>query len=404
MTNASQEWRTHWRALAASSIGVATGFSMLQFNASIFIQPWQQSFGWSRGEIAAAHNGMILTALLSPFAGALLDRYGVRRPLLVAMALMGLSYIAMAQLGGSLTQFYITYLAVQVIGIFTTGLAFTRVVAARFVHSRGLALACTRIGISVLGVLLPPTLHRLVADHGWQSGFYLLAAIVLVVGWPVCWFGIRDVERAPVNREKPRKSFLHLLRTDRRVLTLCLCAALGYAPLSMLLSQFQPLLMELSISAQDAALLTGVLAGSVLIGTMMSGVLIDRVWAPIIAGLFSLGPIIGCLLLLQTSIGFPMALLAAVLIGMAQGAEIDIVAYLTARYFGLRHYSTIYGSTVTAMVLLAVAGQVGIGFVHDHYGDYRMALWGAVIVLALSILLYLTLGPYPSRQEGEEPD
>src|SRR5690606_13885748 len=104
MTNASQEWRTHWRALAASSIGVATGFSMLQFNASIFIQPWQQSFGWSRGEIAAAHNGMILTALLSPFAGALLDRYGVRRPLLVAMALMGLSYIAMAQLGGSLTQ------------------------------------------------------------------------------------------------------------------------------------------------------------------------------------------------------------------------------------------------------------------------------------------------------------
>ncbi|KEQ53195.1 MFS transporter [Sphingobium chlorophenolicum] len=406
MTTAAQEWKRHWRTLAASSLGVATGFSMLQFNASIFIQPWQESFGWSRGEIAAAHNGMILSAILSPFAGALLDRHGVRRPLLAAMALTGLVYLAMTQLGGSLVQFYATYLALQVIGIFTTGLAFTRVVAARFVKSRGLALACTRVGISILGIFLPATLHALVASEGWQAGFYLLAGIVLLVGLPVCWIGIRDTPRSvasekPLQRAGDGESYVALLRREPRVLLLCLCAGFGYAPLSTLLSQFQPLLTALDIAPADAAMLTGVLAGSVLIGTLVSGTLIDRVWAPAVACLFSLGPILGCILMLQGSLTFPMALIAAMLIGAAQGAEIDIVAYMAARYFGMRHYSAIYGSTITVMTLMAVAGQVGIGFLYDRFGNYQVALIVVIGGLVASILLYLLMGRYPRQVEGE---
>ncbi|GAY22000.1 MULTISPECIES: MFS transporter [Sphingobium] len=409
MTTAAQEWKKHWPTLAAASVGVATGFSMLQFNASIFIQPWQDNFGWSRGEIAAAHNGMILTAILSPFAGTLLDRHGVRRPLLAAMTLTGLAYLAMTRLGGSLVQFYATYLALQVIGIFTTGLAFTRVVAARFVKSRGLALACTRVGISILGIFLPATLHALVAREGWQAGFYLLAGIVLLVGLPVCWFGIRDAERSDSTEWKPQarpaqgESYMGLLRREPRVLLLCLCAGFGYAPLSTLLSQFQPLLTALDISPADAAMLTGVLAGSVLIGTLISGTLIDRIWAPAVACLFSLGPILGCILMLQGSLTFPMALTAAVLIGAAQGAEIDIVAYMAARYFGMRHYSAIYGSTITVMTLMAVAGQVGIGFLYDRFGNYQVALIAVISGLVASILLYLLMGRYPQQVEAK-PD
>lgn len=401
MTRSADEWRRHWPAVAASSLGVATGFSMLQFNASIFIQPWQDSFGWSRGEIAAAHNGMILTALLSPFAGALLDRVGVRRPLLAAMFLMGCAYIAMAQLNGSLIQYYATYLVLQFVGIFTTGLAFTRVVAARFVRSRGLALACTRIGISLFGIFLPPLLHWLIDHKGWPAGFYLLAAVVLLVGLPICWLGIRDMPRARPEETRPRESFLTLVRLNRKVVQLCICAALGYVPITMALSQFQPLLTELSIAPQDAATLTGVLAGSVLLGTLLSGVLIDRVWAPAVACLFSVGPIIGFALMLSGALSFPVAFGAAVLIGASQGAEIDVVAYLSARYFGMRHYSTIYGSTVATMAMAGVAGQVGIGFLHDYAGSYHLALIVMITILALSIPFYLMLGAYPERPEDE---
>lgn len=406
MGAAKQEWREHWRSVVAASIGVATGFSMLQFSASLFIQPWEAAFGWTRGEIAFAHNGMILTALLSPFAGALLDRFGVRRPLLVALALTGTAYLAMTMLNGSLVQFYVTYLFLQIVGIFTTGLAFTRVVASRFVAARGVALACTRIGISLLGMVLPSLLHGLIEREGWQAGFYLLAAIVLLVGLPVCWFGIHDLRPTsePRARNTGRASFLSLARSDRRVALLCLCAGFGYAPLSAVLSQFQPLLTEQGIAAASAAVLTGVLAGSVLFGTLISGVLVDRIWAPLVACLFSLGPMVGFLLLLGDAPSMTVAVVAAVLIGLAQGAEIDIVAYLTARYFGMRHYSTIYGSTVMVMVLMSVVGQVGFGVLHDRYGDYRYALLSAVAALGLSIVCYLLLGPYPRAAASADPD
>jgi MFS family permease len=400
---ARREWRTHWRSVVAASAGVATGFSMFQFSASLFIQPWEKTFGWTRGEIAFAHNGMLATAILSPFAGALLDRYGVRRPLLAAMLATGLAYLAMTQLTGSLIQFYATYFVVQLVGILTTGLAFTRVVASRFHAARGLALACTRIGISLLGIGLPAILQALIARHGWQAGFQLLAGIVLFVGLPICWFGIHDLNQParPRGMAQPRQSFLSLARSDRRVALLCLCAGLGYAPLSAILSQFQPLLTEKGIAASMAATLTGVLAGSVLIGTLVSGTLIDRIWAPLVACLFSLGPMLGCLLLLGPAPSVTTALLAAMLVGMAQGAEIDIVAYLAARYFGMRHYSAIYGSTVMAMVLMSVIGQVGIGILHDRFGDYRPALLAAAAALALSIVCYLLLGPYPARAAGD---
>lgn len=89
------------------------------------------------------------------------------------------------------------------------------------------------------------------------------------------------------------------------------------------------------------------------------------------------------------------------LIGAAQGAEIDIVAYMTARYFGMRHYSAIYGSTITVMTLMAVAGQVGIGFLYDHFGNYRVALITVIGGLVASIMLYLLMGRYPQQAEVE---
>ncbi|SKC08599.1 hypothetical protein [Sphingopyxis flava] len=119
---------------------MASGYSLTHWTGSLFIRPWEEEFGWSRGEIAFAHNGAIAAALISPFAGAFLDRAGVRRPVIIAFAVMGLAYLAMTQQSGGLSQLYATYLVIQVAGIFTTGLVFTRVVATRFSASRGLAL------------------------------------------------------------------------------------------------------------------------------------------------------------------------------------------------------------------------------------------------------------------------
>lgn len=396
------EWRQNWRIALGASIGVATGFSMHQFSASLFVQPLQESFGWTRGEIAYAHYGSLATALLSPFAGHLLDRLGVRKPLLIAFVLTGLAYLALSTLSGSIWQYYASMLFLQLVGILTTGLAFTRVIAFRFVASRGLALATTRIGISILGIFLPSILQALIVSYGWQAGYQLLGAIALLIGLPVSYFCIiepyRPERRSPIEHSGKGRSGggFRLIWRHPKIGLLCLAAGLGYAPIASVLSQLQPLLVSKGLDPGYAAALGGVLAASVMIGTLVSGVLVDRIWAPLVAVLFAIGPCIGLALLLFEQPSLAVVSIAVVTIGMSQGAEIDVVAYLAARYFGLERYSTIYGLTIMSIVAFGTIGQVGIGHLYDMFGDYRVAMILAILTLGASMLCYLFLGPYPN--------
>ncbi|WP_041391105.1 hypothetical protein [Sphingobium chlorophenolicum] len=63
--------------------------------------------------------------------------------------------------------------------------------------------------------------------------------------------------------------------------------------------------------------------------------------------------------------------------------------------------AVIYGSTITVMTPMAVAGQVGIGFPYDRFGNYHVALIVVIGGLVASILLYLLMGHYPRQVEGE---
>lgn len=402
--SAGPEWRAHWRSVLAVALGIATGYTVYQFSMSQFIAPWQEQFGWSRGEIALAHNGLLLAALLSPAAGRLLDRQGVRRPVLTAMALTGLGYLAMAQLHGSLVEYYAIFLFLQLVGIMTTGLSFTRVIVARFQASRGTALAVSRIGMAVFGMLLPAVVHMVIADQGWRAAFIVLAGITLLIGLPVCWWGIHDPQRDRRGEGSVVRpaTFAELLRRHPKVALVCLAGGLHYAPIGAVLSQLQPLLVSKQIEPTDAAIAGGVFAGAVLVGTLISGLLVDRIWAPLVGCIFALGPLIGCGLLLQSEPAYWSAILAVGLVGMAQGAEIDVIAYLTARYFGISAFSAIYGLVMMVTIIFTFCAQVAIGFTFDHFGGYQQALVTSMVFLALGAAVYLALGRYPSQERSEQ--
>jgi predicted MFS family arabinose efflux permease len=89
--------------------------------------------------------------------------------------------------------------------------------------------------------------------------------------------------------------------------------------------------------------------------------------------------------------------IAILLVGLGQGAEIDIVAYMIARYFGLRSYATIYGITVLGISLGAAAGATLIGKAYDHFGSYNPSLIAASTSFALAAFCYLAMGRYPKE-------
>lgn len=124
-------------------------------------------------------------------------------------------------------------------------------------------------------------------------------------------------------------------------------------------------------------------------GRLLIGFLIDRVFAPYVtAVVFSLVGL-GCLALAWGGISY--AIIAAIALGFAVGAEVDLIGYFTARYFGLAHYGAIYGLQYSFFILGAGLAPIITGRIWDVTGNYDVALVLAaglmvpVVALALSL-------------------
>ena len=91
-------------------------------------------------------------------------------------------------------------------------------------------------------------------------------------------------------------------------------------------------------------------SASVVAGRLVTGWLMDHFFAPRVALAFLVPSIVGVAMLAGGAHG-GSAFVAAMMIGLASGAEVDVIAYLTGRYFGNRHYSKIYGTFFSAYAL-----------------------------------------------------
>lgn len=392
------EWRAQWRLGLAALVGTGVCFSVWPSVSSLFVAPLQEAFGWSRGDISLAHNASLAAALVSPLFGRLIDRVGVRPVLLGGLLLTALAYFLLAALRGPLPLYYLLYTVLCLVGTTTTGLTFTRVVSGAFVGSRGMALAITRSGLALSGALLPPLVFAIISTYGWRMGFAALGALILLLALPSAWLWIRGASLAPVvvpkDERKPQDSLLRLLG-NHKVLLICVASAFNYAPIVALLSQFQPLLVGKGLGAAEAAALIGLVGVSALVGALLTGMLVDRIWAPMVACIFTLGPALGCLMLLPEDIDLWIAIVALILLGLGQGAEIDVVAFMIARYFGMRSYASIYGLSVFFIAVMVALGGSLIGLSYDYFGSYSIALLVAASSFVISAFSYLAMGRYP---------
>jgi MFS family permease len=93
-----------------------------------------------------------------------------------------------------------------------------------------------------------------------------------------------------------------------------------------------------------------------------------------------------------------MAAIAAIGLGFGLGAEVDVVAYATTRYFGLRHYGVLFGVVnVLLKISLGVGPFLG-GLIYDHFHSYAPLISGLIVSSVVSAALMLSLGAYPDLE------
>jgi len=386
-----------WWVVVASVFGLLVGNGpIMQFTFGIFLLPLTREFGWGRSTTSMALViGLVMTGLCVPFAGRLIDRYGIRRVTLPSITLFSLCLAALAVLPVTPAMFIGLYALMGVAAAGQTPLPYAKAISSWFDDRRGLALGIAMSGVGLGAALIPQFAQHLVAVSGWKGAYLGLAAIVLLLGFPAVALGVRESGASMSHDQKaalPGLTAREAFRTDIFWKLTIAFFAVALAT-NGAIAHVVPLLVDHGITPRIAASAMAFAGIALTVGRFIAGYLLDRIYAPYVAAIFVAMPLAGVGLLLGSSTP-QSASVAIVLVGMGVGAEVDLIAFLLSRYIGMRSFGEIYGYMFAVFMLGSGIGPYLMGLAFDKTGSYSIALVGLCAVLAVACVLLLRLGRY----------
>lgn len=411
--------RNRWLILAACVLGiVCTGGPINIFTFGVFLRPVSDGLHIGRGVLGGALLWTnLIAALCGPFQGLLLDRYGARRMLLIGVVFFAAATAMQAVMTAWIVGIYLLFV---LRGLGGAGLAvpsFAFVVTRWFDRERGLALGIALSGVGLGTAIIPPIVAYLIGAYGWRAAYVGLGAVILILGGVPIALLVREPnadERARMphlaEAALPGMSLREAMTQTWHFWGLAFAFFLGVIALNGTITQIVAMLMDRGVGLQAA---TGVLAAAglaAIAGRLLSGWCVDRFRGPFVA--------VGCYVLLMvgtallgSGLNEPVPFVGALLCGVANGAEIDLMGFFVSRYFGLKAYGQIMGTMFGIF-----AGSTGIGPYlstrsFDLYHSYSPAFLFYEVILVLAIVVFLMLGPYrfpaahhhvlPTREEEE---
>ena len=398
-----------WRLIFAACMGVICSSIVLPYyTIGALVVPVTEEFGWTRAEFQTAilfSSG--LGALTSPIIGWLIDKYGARRLALPGLAGLSLGFVIAASMNGSLWMLYLAYATMAVLGAGTIPVTWTRAIATNFFTQRGLALGLTLTGTGICAVFSPHYTVWLTEHYGWRVAYAGIALLPVLIAGPIIFLLFKPIEGVAGREEhNPYQdeintglTFGAAIKTYRFWL-LAFSILLAYMGFSGIGTNLFPSLTDDDFSATDAATVQGIYGGSIVVGRVVVGYLVDQFWAPGVAAFALAMPTIGALVFVGAP-GFYIAAVAAFLIGFAAGAELDLMSFLAAKYFGLRHYAKIYAVLYSTLAVCSGTAPMLFAAVYDRTASYDVSYQVSAVLFALSTALIVFLGRYPTSLPSE---
>ncbi|MDA7718027.1 MFS transporter [Pseudomonadales bacterium] len=387
------EFSRHWLLVLVCAAGIGVGVSALPFyTQGIFIEAWVADFGWTRAQASLGILGSTLAlAAALPFVGLIVDRYGLVRPVLISLLGLSLAYVLLGMFVQSIVTFVMLAVLQAILGSASSPLAYTRAINTVFNKQRGLALGVALSGAGVAATFGPALISSAIESFGWRGAYFAMALFTLIVGLVIVIVLSRlKGAKTPINIDTEAASrdfqIAKASRTYWTIMAAIFCLSLG---LGGLLVHFVPILLEVGFTTKAAAKIAGVIGLAVLLGRILVGFAVDRLFAPRVAIAIVFACICGILAL--ALLGSAVAVPAAFVIGFSVGAEVDLIGYLVARYFGLHAYGQIYGRQYATFLIATGLSPVILGAIRDATGSYTASLFTAAVFMIVSATLFAKL-------------
>lgn len=267
-------------------------------------------------------------------------------------------------------------------------------------------------GTGLAAMLIPTAVSTMIIRWNWQAAFWLLAALPVTLVLPLVLAWMKEptlviVEMSGEHKTSPEPlkgiSLSKGLRTPRFWL-LNIALSMIVACVVTLVTNGVPLLRDKGLEAVDAARIFGSFGLSLILGRIVVGYLVDRLWAPGVAAIALSLPALGCLLLGTVDASDTVWLVAGVmLVGIGAGAEFDLAAFLVSRYFGLRDYGRLFGIHLGLITLASTISPWLFGQLYRSTGTYQTTLMVCGPLFISGGLALLAMGKYPNFENDRMP-
>ena len=393
-------------ALAVTVVTLALAYGVW-YAYSVFLVALLREFGWSRSVLAGAFSIFTLVSGgAGPVLGALADRFGPRRLILIGGVLLAGSLWADSLITRA-WHLYLTFGLLTAVGVATAGWTPAVVMVQRQWKARlGLALGIAGSGVGLGIFLVVPLCQALIDGFGWRWAFRVLAVLCALWILPATYLAIRDappLPRVPVARSgdghpATGEHSLERALANPSFRLIGLAVFLGSICSQTLHVHQAAFLVDHGLSAMTAASVISVVGAASILGKTGGGWISDYLSRELVYALGMIGMILGVGVLWLVALA-PSAWLAlgyAVLFGVGYSVTAFIVPAMMSDRFRGPHFGSIFGATQVASALGSALGAWLAGRIFDATGSYAIAFTlaaAAAAVAALSVWAGRMRGP-----------
>ncbi len=380
----------------------------------LFMVPLESEFGWSRTVISAAVAvNIALFGLIGPFAASVMNRWGLRRVVVAALALLAASVAASTRMH---TEWQLLLLWGVLVGTGTgvTSMVLAAVVATRWFDARrGVVLGALSAANATGQLVFLPLLAGVVEASGWRTAALVVAAAALVVFVVVLLFmrdrpgdlglqpygqpaGTPPAPAAPAMA--PLAALAHASRTRAFWILAGTFFVCGASTNGLIGTHLISACHDVGITPMRSAQLLAMMGLFDILGTTASGWLTDRYSSRhLLFGYYTLRGL-SLLVLPATLLSGGASLgLFAVFYGLDWIATVPPTVKLTTEAFGRENTGVVYGWIGASHQLGASMAAFGAGAIRTELGDYRLAFLTAGVLCLVAGASFLTVGRHVLR-------
>ncbi|MCA9828951.1 MAG: MFS transporter [Dehalococcoidia bacterium] len=405
-----------WWLLAGAVVAMAVGSGVSFWSLTLYVEPLEREFGWSRAEVTGAISVSVGAAgLFGPLVGRWIDIRGPRTVILIGAVLTAASYLLMSTTS-NLWQWYLYSSINSVFRTMMFFLPFQALISRFFDRKRGLALGILGTGFSLGGFLIVPLMAQLIDRFDWNGSFLGSGIIIIAIFMPIGFLLVKNTPAdagtfidgdIPLDRTAPLATATGMrlgeaVRTPFFWVVALAVTLFFYGMFGWLVHQV-PFYESVGMSTATGSLIVAMGAGLGIFTRLGFGIVVDRVASIELAGMVLAACLFGALGTLWLSTG-PVAVgifLAFWVVGAGGGPMLE--ALILTRAFGVAHFATIFGVFIVVETLGQVTSPVLAGYLYDRTGSYDVVLTMWMTTFCVASALFFVASRMPRPQWAGNP-